>query len=257
MAKPIKLHWSRSKPNFGDALSPLICEAISGRKVIYAKPAKADMIAIGSLLHRLKEAWFTHRVHVWGTGYIEQPQVHKSRHHYHAIRGQLSASAISNQQIDTLGDPGLLAGVLLPEEKRLNKKYRIGLVAHYKDKSNPLIKALIDRHSDICEIDIFSPPLSFLQQLSQCEIILSSAMHGLIAADALGIPNGWIKLSESLRGNDFKFQDYYSVFKMSPSAIVLEQESIYQQAESVAEHYERANIEHIKSRLIKAFPCDL
>lgn len=257
MAKPIKLHWSRSKPNFGDALSPLICEAISGRKVIYAKPAKADMIAIGSLLHRLKEAWFTHRVHVWGTGYIEQPPVHKSRHHYHAIRGQLSASAISNQQIDTLGDPGLLAGLLLPEEKRLNKKYRIGLIAHYKDKSNPRIKALVDSHSDICEIDIFSPPLTFLHQLSQCEIILSSAMHGLIAADALNIPNGWIKLSDNLRGNDFKFQDYYSIFRICPYATILEQENIYQQAQTIAENYYRDDIERIKSRLVSAFPDNL
>ncbi|MTI63687.1 polysaccharide pyruvyl transferase family protein [Methylophaga sp.] len=254
MVKPIKLHWSQSKPNFGDALSPLICEAVSGREVIYAKPAKADMVAIGSLLHRLKEGWLSHRVHVWGTGYIKQPPVHKSRHYYHAIRGQLSASAISNHNIDTLGDPGLLAGLLLPENKRLDKKYRIGLVAHYKDKTNPLIKTLTDSHSDICEIDIYSSPLDFLKQLSQCEIIFSSAMHGLIAADALDIPNGWIKLSENLRGNDFKFQDYYSIFNLSPSAISINKENVYHQAQSLADTYYRPNIDLIKNSLVKVFP---
>lgn len=254
MAKPIKLHWSHSKPNFGDALSPLICEAISGRKIVHARASHADLIAIGSLLHRLKEHRFCHKVHVWGTGYIEQPNVHPSRHFYHAVRGKLSASILKNQEIATLGDPGLLSDILLPASKRPSKKFRIGLVAHYKDKSDRLIKALSDSNADITVIDIFLPPLEFLKKLCECEVVLSSAMHGLIAADALGIPNGWIKLSEGLRGNDFKFHDYYSVFNISPSAGILSLDNVYQLASDIAETYQRDNIDVIKENLWKAFP---
>lgn len=254
MAHPIKLHWSQSKPNFGDALSPLICEVVSGRKVIYATPAQADLIAIGSLLHRLKEGWFSRRVHIWGTGFIEATVAHRSRHFYHAVRGSLSQSSLINQDVPALGDPGLLADLLLPKAKQQAKKFKIGLVAHYKDKNNPVIKAVTERNADITEIDIFSPPLEFLSQLSECEIILSSAMHGLIAADALGIPNGWIKLSESLRGNDFKFRDYYSIFGLEPAPITLGAETVHQQALKVADDYRRDNIESIKKGLVNAFP---
>jgi pyruvyltransferase len=257
MSKPLKLHWSHSKPNFGDALSPLICEAVSGRQVVHAKASQADLIAVGSLLHRLKEHWFSHKVHVWGTGYIEQPHSHRSRHYYHAVRGKLSANALNNQQIVTFGDPGLLSDILLPTSKWLSKKFRIGLVAHYKDKSNPIIKALSDSNDDITVIDIFLPPLEFLKKLCECEIILSSAMHGLIAADALGIPNGWIKLSEGLRGNDFKFHDYYSVFNITPSASTLSLDNVYQLASDIAENYQRENIDVIKEDLLRAFPHSL
>jgi len=257
MSKPLKLHWSHSKPNFGDALSPLICEAISGRRIVHAKASQADLIAVGSLLHRLKEYWFSHKVHVWGTGYIEQPRSHRSRHYYHAVRGKLSANALNNQQIPTLGDPGLLSDILLPTSKRRSKQFRIGLVAHYKDKANPTLQALSDRNADITVIDIFLPPVEFLEKIYQCEVILSSAMHGLIAADALGIPNGWIKLSEDLRGNDFKFHDYYSVFNLTPSAGTLSLNNVHQLAEDIANSYRRDNIDVIKKELLKAFPHSL
>ena len=37
---------------------------------------------------------------------------------------------------------------------------------------------------------------------------MSSSLHGLIAADAYGIPNARINLTGRLVGGDFKFEDY-------------------------------------------------
>ena len=48
--------------------------------------------------------------------------------------------------------------------------------------------------------------------MSQCEYIISSAMHGLIAADALGIPNIQLVASDRLIGGMYKFNDYYSSY---------------------------------------------
>ena len=45
-------------------------------------------------------------------------------------------------------------------------------------------------------------PFKCIKQIADCEII-SSALHGLIAADSLNIPNKWIKLSNKLVGNNF------------------------------------------------------
>ena len=63
--------------------------------------------------------------------------------------------------------------------------------------------------------------MEFLKQLNACDVVLSSAMHGLIAADSLGIPNAWMRLSDRLTGGDWKFRDYYSVFGVEPTALDL------------------------------------
>lgn len=49
-----------------------------------------------------------------------------------------------------------------------------------------------------------------------CKCILSSSLHGLIFADALGIPNRRIVLSDEIIGGDLKFDDYYSVYYENP-----------------------------------------
>lgn len=257
MAKPLKLHWSSSKPNFGDALSPLICEALSAREVIYATPSQCDLVAIGSLLQRLNGRRFQHSAHVWGTGFISARKKLRSTHVFHAVRGKLTrAIACPNQDV-ALGDPGLLADMLTPPDRITNKKYGIGFVEHYKDRGNPIIGAIAERHTHATIIDVFTPPVQFLERLAECDIIFSSAMHGLIAADSLGIPNAWMKLSDRVRGDDFKFRDYYSVFDMDPNPVDFTIDSVQQIAESVANDYRRVGIAEIKKRLMEAFPDQL
>jgi len=255
--KPLALYWSSSKPNFGDALSPLICEAVSSRKIRYAKTPDCDLISIGSLMQRVKEGFFKKQIHVWGTGFIEEKSPYKSKHIYHAIRGQLSNQTISNHQITTLGDPGLLADLLLKPNQHKTKKYKIGFIEHYKDKNNPLISQLVDKYANTTRIDIYLPPLIFLARLAECDVIFSSAMHGLIAADSLGIPNSRIVLSDQLRGGDFKFQDYYSAFNIASRTTTLDIDTIQTSSESIANNYSRPYIDEIKKKLYAAFPQEL
>jgi len=257
MKKPLALYWSSSKPNFGDALSPLICEAVSARKIQYAKPSHCDLIAIGSLMQRVKEGFFKKRIHVWGTGFIEETTPYTSKHIYHAVRGELSKKTITNHQVTALGDPGLLAHLLLKPNQLRKKKYKIGFVEHYKDKNNAIVSQIVDKHADITRVDIYLPPLIFLERIAECEIIFSSAMHGLIAADSLEIPNARMSLSDRLRGGDFKFQDYYSIFNINAQSTVIDINSIQYTADSVATNYHRANLDNIKSALYASFPNDI
>lgn len=255
MKKPLVLHWSRSKPNFGDALSPLICEAVSGRKIKFAKPSQCDLIAIGSLMQRVKEGFLQKKIDVWGTGFIGEQKPHKSKHIYHAVRGNLTKETVMINQPVALGDPGLLADLLIP--KRSLKKYNIGFIGHYKDKNNPTVLKISEKYSNTTIIDIYLPPLIFLKRMSECDVIFSSAMHGLIAADALGIPNAWIKLSDKLRGGNFKFQDYYSVFGIEAQPITLDINSVAILADSAIENYQRPNIDEIKKQIYASFPHDI
>ncbi len=257
MKKPLKLYWSsglkNGKKNFGDWLSPVLCEAVSGRKVEYAKPRSCDMVAVGSILHRLKNHFWSHRVHVWGSGLIEQCPPIRTVHNIHAVRGKLTAATLKNCPLPALGDPGLLSDILLAKRCR-EKKYQVGVVPHYVDQKRPEVLEFL-KQPGTTFIDIFSDTLDFLQQVDQCEMILSSSLHGLIIADSLEIPNAWIKLSERVRGNDFKFADYYSVFgleDMQPSPF--SGETQVKDLDKIIDCYARPKLDSIKKYLHKAFP---
>lgn len=109
-----------------------------------------------------------------------------------------------------LGDGGLLYPLLL--RKQPAKKYTVGIIPHYMDQQLPTVKELAVRFKGAVIIDVLDEPLKVLEQIAACEKILSSSLHGLIVADALDIPNRHVHFSDNVRGNGFKFRDYYSVF---------------------------------------------
>lgn len=108
-----------------------------------------------------------------------------------------------------LGDPGLLASTLIDAS---GKKYKVGIIPHHIELSFSIWSALQKSIKNSIIIDVSQNPLQILKQISQCEIIVSSALHGLIAADSFGIPNRRIIASNKLIGGDYKFNDYYSAF---------------------------------------------
>jgi pyruvyltransferase len=56
-----------------------------------------------------------------------------------------------------------------------------------------------------------------LTEIAQCRCILSSSLHGLIAADSFHIPNLHIVFSDRPLGDGYKFDDYYSAYGVQHS----------------------------------------
>ena len=253
--RTLRLYWSKSKPNFGDALSPLMCERLAGCPVVFADRWRCDLVALGSLLDRFRE-WYPHpRVHVWGTGFIEARPPRRGRFHYHAVRGRLSAGIIQGPSIDAFGDPGLLVGVLWPELKKTPKRHRVGLVPHYEDRIDPRVVALRNSLPGCVVVDVFGEVMEVLREIAACECIFSSSLHGLVVADAFGVPNAWVKFSEKVRGSGFKFHDYYSIYGPDLPAVPLSPEQLdAARIGAVHEQYARPGLDQIKNRLLTAFP---
>ncbi|QBG46592.1 polysaccharide pyruvyl transferase family protein [Verrucomicrobia bacterium S94] len=257
LMKTLRLYWSRSKPNFGDCLSPIICEMEAGCRMVYAKKNRCDLVAVGSLLDRFHEHVFHRKIHVWGTGFIEEQASRKARFHYHALRGKSSASLLKGCDVQIFGDPGLLADRIWPELKVRPKKYRVGVIPHYEDRSLPRLKEFVNAIPGAKVIDVFDEVRGVLRMIAECEFIYSSSLHGLIVADAFGVPNAWVKLSDRVRGDDFKFIDYYSAFgwereQVNPVDLLSGVESKY--IESLMQRYSRTGIEMLKDNLSAAFP---
>lgn len=252
----LKLFWSRGhERNAGDWFSPLICECLSGRPVAYADPRGCDLVAAGSLLGRLNKSHRLHRLglrrslDIWGTGSLRSEDRLRGSHRLHAVRGRLTlALCESPAGATSLGDPGLLVEALL--DGPVEKRHGVGVIAHLADLDHPEVGAFLETASHARLLDVTSPAEQFIKEIARCERILSSSLHGLVFADALGIPNRWFTASGALVGGRHKFDDYYSAFGMEAHALRLADAG----SDAVFEGYRRPGIDALKRDLLASFP---
>ena len=219
--KKVKILYFDDCPDFGDQLNVQLLNYM-GYDTVKKSREKCDIVAIGSLMENFFVSHLNkidkRPVIVYGTGFIK-PEIGDMYLYraldVRAVRGYNTLSRLKNldnvniSDKIVVADPGLLSCLLLSGYMP-KKKYKLGIIPHYVDAMNPLLDKIKCENSTI--IDITSNPYDFMQKVSECECIVSSAMHGLIAADALGIPNIRMVLSDDIVGGDYKFDDYYSAF---------------------------------------------
>lgn len=205
---PLPVYWTcrnNTRGNFGDMLSPILVKAMSKRPVVF-KQNSSQLFAVGSLLKFAKAGDI-----VWGAGFIHAQDRARQGIDVRAVRGPLTREILLNQGIscpEVYGDPGLLLPVLY--DRPVQKKYPLGLVPHYVDL--PLLRKMLPQinKKQVCIIDIRAGVEEVIKMTRQCEVILSSSLHGIILAEAYGIPAAWVEISNNVIGNGFKFRDYYA-----------------------------------------------
>jgi pyruvyltransferase len=200
----VPLNWCLG-PNWGDALNPVLVELLSGKPALHLTGLHHNRyFVIGSILDGANET-----SEVWGPGFVrENGSVIGRPRAIHAVRGPLTRTLLLAQGIDcpeVYGDPALLLPHFFNPD--VPKRYSIGIVPHYIDKESPFLDRY--RHDpQVLILDIESSIQDFVRAVKSCEVIFSSSLHGLICADAYGIPNTWIQFSDDVVGGDFKFRDY-------------------------------------------------
>ena len=234
--RPLLSVYYADIPNMGDQLNALVIERCFGYDVMPASPLKADLSGIGSGLGLLgvkrggkREAAFAQRkrpLYVWGTGFIRSgldDVLPRTGVDYRVVRGELSrrrVEAALGRSLDIpTGDAGLLAPRLL--DGPVEKRYRLGVIPHFRERDDGRIRRLAAITADSTVIDLCAPPLDVIRQIASCELIISSSLHGLIVADAFGIPNLHVRASGALIGDGFKFDDYYSGYGVAHDGVDL------------------------------------
>jgi hypothetical protein len=166
-----------------------LCEALSGRRVEYAEIANADLVAIGSLLEPhffQRGSWDEYSGAVWGTGRMfgDRDKLRLTKAHVAALRGRLMLENVilSERRDVPLGDPVLLCARL---GRPLRKRYKLGLVPHQTEYNHPLVRHFADRSPDITVIDVCGGVQNVIDQIGQCEFLLSRpAAMGLLEVHA-------------------------------------------------------------------------
>lgn len=208
------VYWSRwgvIDRNWGDALNPVLVEKIAGRPPVH--PHDVDNFlqrpvhtVIGSMLGSIAFG----NVHVWGSGFsgVDQ-EVRAKSMTVHAVRGPLTRRKLLEQGIhcpEVFGDPALL----LPRyySPSATKDTGIGIIPHCFDQDHPAIDRLRqDPRARV--IDITGDIYEVVEEIARCEFIVSSSLHGIIAADSYGIPSAWLRFTDRPLGDGFKFLDYF------------------------------------------------
>ena len=214
----IRLSWYNGIPNLGDAVSPLIVEHLSGRPVVRAGDrTRGKLLAIGSILNRARDGDV-----VWGAGLISaDASPAESRILVTAVRGPRTAARLRDRGIDcpdVYGDPGCLLPRLFPRPRDAVPRFALGIIPHEQDQS-----LLTVRDPSVRVIDILAPPQTFLTAIWECRQIVSSTLHGIVFAEAYGIPARWLVMSDRVLGGSHKFADYYEgTGRSCPSPLSLE-----------------------------------
>lgn len=149
---------------------------------------------------------------VWGTGCIDEGMIGQTPSKVYSVRGPLTRQELLKKGIEcpeVYGDPALLYPMIY--NPKVEKKYKWGIIPHYIEfesaRDREVLKNLENQGVRI--IDICSGEQEFINELLEVENIISSSLHGLIMADAYGIPNARVNISNKLIGGHFKFKDYY------------------------------------------------
>lgn len=145
---------------------------------------------------------------VWGTGFFkgdEQCQGGAPKK-VHAVRGPKSRAHLLELGIEcpeVFGDPVLL----FPRyyQPKIEKKYKLGIVLHWQDDWHQVVRSM-QLSPEILIIRHNAGKYQYIDQICSCEKIASSSLHGIIVADAYGVPNLQLTF---FKQDMFKYQDYF------------------------------------------------
>lgn len=193
----LKVWWANGTPNFGDILTPYILNYFN---IKWKFSADFDTICVGSIAKHAKS-----NTMVLGSGIIGRKQNLCPTADWRFVRGPITRDRViecGGSCPSIYGDPALLLPLFCEESK---KEYDVGIIPHYVDYNIavnlfPTYKIINLKNKN---------PLEVAKEISKCRSVISSSLHGIIAANAYNIPAAWIKLSDNLKGDGVKFLDYF------------------------------------------------
>jgi pyruvyltransferase len=186
--------------NFGDTLSLPILSHFVGRPVELADRSEhGKVLAVGSILNAMRSGDV-----VWGAGVQEDRRYLAEGATFLAVRGPLTRSCVDGVDVPPIyGDPGLLLPLVYDPVVEL--VHDVGVVPHYVDAEESL-----RRNPGMLHISTQQDWRAVVRQIKSCRRIVATSLHGIVAAEAYGIPVMWQgSYTGKIRSMNLKFQDYF------------------------------------------------
>ena len=202
----------RDFTNFGDMLSEKVVEKIVGHRISTTFnrsfkniTGKNKLLALGSIIHMAEDDDV-----IWGSGINGKHPDKTDKNFYRftkldvrAVRGPLTREFLLSMGIncpEVYGDPALLLPILFPEFKKAkNPSREYIIIPHYSDEH------LFLNHPNL--VTVKEDWDEVIKQILDSKFVIASSLHGIIVAEAFGIPTRYLKVSN--KEPLFKYKDYY------------------------------------------------
>jgi pyruvyltransferase len=199
--------------NIGDSINSVIFEYFTQKKITSNNcldteeknyEENVSILGIGSVIQHSNKNDI-----VFGTGCmnIDFPMKIKPKKII-SVRGPLTRNFLIKNNINApeiYGDPALLLPLIYNPKR--NIKYKLGIIPHYIDKKEINLEKFLQK-KEIKIIDIQSDYKKFVDDLVECEYVISSSLHGIIFSDAYNIP-AYPCVLNKIDVDVFKFHDYF------------------------------------------------
>jgi pyruvyltransferase len=195
----MRTYWDPKTKNFGDVLTPVILQHLGFELERVERTVHGKVLGIGSVMNALRPGDT-----VWGTGVQHDRRYATDKATFLAVRGPLTRSCIDGAHVpEVYGDPGLL----LPQvyDPEVEVRHQLGVMPHFVDAELGRAK-----YPGALFVDVLGGWRRVVRQMKACERVVTTSLHGIIAADAYGIPVTWEpSYTAGLVSGNLKFQDYF------------------------------------------------
>lgn len=253
--------WVRPKneenSNVGDLLSVIVTKYMcdyNGIDIDCDIKGTKHLYAIGSILLGYKDAV------IWGSGFgrtINNKLINKLYGVQHRLLHKIDIRAVRGPETkkilesmgykcpDIYGDPAILMPLFYSAKKEKKKKYVV--VYHYSQKEN------CKDYNEIEVLDTFcSDWKKFIDVICSAELVISSSLHGIILAEAYGVPA--IMLSKGKNDDITKYKDWYYSTGRKKFPIA---ENIEEAIKLTPSKVDNNKIRKMQKDLLNSFPVDL
>lgn len=228
--------WADVRANFGDQIGPWLVQELAGKRIVNSRYSTHDhgrmLVTIGSIIQMLPTS-ATREADIWGAGLMRRlkPEdidglTRLKDVKVHAVRGKLTRQSLQDQLgwdvPEVYGDPALLCPRYYTPESAEEAAGKVAFVPHFKHVEHHFANAgefqaalgqgvhLVDVHTDLRDV---------ISQIASARVCVSSSLHGIIIAQAYGIPWVWLYAPDKNIGGDrFKFDDFFSTLA-DPEAV--------------------------------------
>lgn len=186
--------------NFGDTLSLPIVSHFAGRLAQLAeRNDRGKVLAVGSILTCMRPGDV-----IWGAGVQQDQRFQADGATFLAVRGPLTRSAIDGVDVPAVyGDPALLLPLVYDPD--VDVVHDVGAVPHFVDAYESQ-----QRNRGALHISVKNHWQDVVRQIKSCRRIIATSLHGIVVAEAYGIPVMWhASYTGNLRSTNLKFQDYF------------------------------------------------